>query len=134
MIEIIVWMNDHAKVRGDTEWIELPLNDKSQDTLKVFFGIVIYKGMFRVPYKYIFSGSFCLGCEFISKVLPRKVFRLIFRHIRFGPTSLGDEEGPPHPYRSFLQGQKLFQKYSRELWNLGKGKYSFLYLIQKKNF
>ena len=116
-------MNEHARIREDEDW-EILLHDaKGVDTVRAFIGLLLYKGIYNVPWNYIFSGEFSLGCDFISKVLPKDVFWRIFRHIRFGPTEGLPKSGEDgyHPYQAFLEGVNLLRTHSRSTWNLGYG-------------
>ncbi len=119
--ELIRWMNEHAAVRQDSQWVNMKCNAHGRATVKGFLALVVYKGMYKVPWSYIFGGSFNHGCDFVSQILPRRVFWRIFRHIRFGPTQ--PQGGPSHPYSSFLAGISILRANSRELWKLGKGTY-----------
>ena len=122
-------MNEHARIREDEDWEDLSHDAKGVDTVRAFIILVMYNGIYNVPWAYIFSGEFSLGCDFIGKVLPQKVFWRIFRHIRFGPTEDMPKQGDEgyHPYQAFLDGTGLFRKHSRSLWKLG---YGMNYLFQ----
>ncbi len=105
-----------------------------------FFAIVIYKGIYRVPWNLILGGSFNLGCDFVSRILPQRVFWMIFRHIRFGPVSGVPKSGEPgyHPYQALLPTINMLRKFSQQLWTPGGGnntqnaRYVFQYDVLEK--